>query len=143
MKPFLRSVFHGLVGLLTWVVLTDVICELFYAANAPWIRFFFLLLAAALCWITSFKNTRRWERWAYLSVLAGAFLISYCGYLIGFLYATCFTCVAISSFRSESRCSNLFRNQSKLTSRIITILYWVWVAILGGLAMAIIPYLVR
>lgn len=50
MKPVLRSVFHGLVGLLTWVVLTCVVCEVVGAAtgianDAPWTRFFFFLLA--------------------------------------------------------------------------------------------------
>lgn len=133
MKLFLRSVFQGLVGLLTWVVLTYVVCEVICVYhNARWFRIFFLLLAAALCWITSFRNSRRWERWAYTGILIGAFLITFCWYLLGLLYAICLTCVTVSSFRSESRCGNLFRNQSKLTTRIMTVLYWIWVAILGA-----------
>lgn len=134
MKPFLQSLFHGLVGLLTWVVLTCIVCDP-YAVDFSWTRILFLLFASALCWIASYQNSIKWERWIYLGILLGAFLITLYGWANGVLtsvfYAICFTCVAVSAFRSESRYSNLWTNQSRLTTTIIIILFWTWLAFLG------------
>lgn len=133
MKPFLQSLYHSLMGLLTWVVLTLLVCD--PLTEHSWTRIYFLILAASICWVASCRNTLKWERWSYLAVLFGAFLILSLWWANGVMtclyYALCFACVGVATFRSQSRCDNLLKNPSLRATRIIRICFWMWQGYLG------------
>lgn len=133
MRSLCLSLFRSLVGLLTWLlVITFVIAV---DPESFWTRILFGVTALVLCWVASYRSPHKGEPSIYAAILLVAFLTTMPwmadGILTSLLFSICFACVAVSSFRSKCRCGNLWNNQPPLATKVITILYWLWVGILG------------